>query len=326
MSKSKTKQKHSAAKSVAVFFTVFIILEMLIVAGIAVVFRNKDVTPSILGYSAFIMDSGKTDKIPEGSLVFAKNGTPTKDDIGKAVLCENVPGVGSSVFWLNDVTAKGETVDGVIYKVTQGIGEPKTYNIKSDNIIGITDKYYETAGKVISFVSSPIGIIACAVVPLFLLAFIELIIAIVAPSKRKVNDYDSLYDDEDEDESLTVDDVLFDQTAGDDDSDQENYDEAEDDKNDIPDFSFNETNDADDDYSEEETQYFEEDTEYEYEQEDQPVEEETAEEEVTEEEKPHPDAEESISTTRKTASDSLEELMKMMEDEQTKLKHDLEKL
>ena len=48
---SATKQKSSAGKNVLIFFIVFIILEMLIVVGVGRVFKNKNVTPSIAGYS-----------------------------------------------------------------------------------------------------------------------------------------------------------------------------------------------------------------------------------------------------------------------------------
>ena len=53
---SATKQKSSAGKNVLIFFIVFIILEMLIVVGVGRVFKNKNVTPSIAGYSLYIMN------------------------------------------------------------------------------------------------------------------------------------------------------------------------------------------------------------------------------------------------------------------------------
>lgn len=320
MSKSITKQKRSAAKSVAVFFTVFIIIEMLIVAGVAAVFRNDDVTPHIFGYSFFIMDSAKIESVPEGSLVKAKEYKPTKDDIGKAVLCENIPGIGSSVFYLDDVVAKAETVDGVIYKVSQGISDQKSYDVSSGDIIGVAGNYYETAGKIISFVSTPIGIVSCAVVPLFLLAFIELIIALLAQTKKDevvYEDDQEYYDDNDEE--LTIEDVLYDQYSNRDSGDREEYDQTEDDSDSDSELNFNSEDEC---YSE--TEYID-DADYTDEQGDEPSEE-IIEEEVVVEQKPHVDAEESISTTKKTASDSLEELMKMMEDEQKKLREDLKNL
>ena len=49
-----TSKRSSAGKNVLVFFIVFMILEMLIIFGVGKVFKNKDVTPSVLGYSLFI--------------------------------------------------------------------------------------------------------------------------------------------------------------------------------------------------------------------------------------------------------------------------------
>ena len=99
---AKTKQKSRAGKKVSVFFIVFIIIEMLLVAGTAYVFRNEDVTPSFAGYSMFVMDSENMNGIPKDALFVVENGSPSKDQIGKPVLCENVPEIGSSIFLLLD--------------------------------------------------------------------------------------------------------------------------------------------------------------------------------------------------------------------------------
>ena len=91
---SATKQKSSAGKNVLIFFIVFIILEMLIVVGVGRVFKNKNVTPSIAGYSLYIMNGdGMGDRVPDGALVITSNMTPSTDKIGEAVVCENVPDI-----------------------------------------------------------------------------------------------------------------------------------------------------------------------------------------------------------------------------------------
>ena len=75
---SATKQKSSAGKNVLIFFIVFIILEMLIVVGVGRVFKNKNVTPSIAGYSLYIMNGdGMGDRVPDGALVITSNMTPS---------------------------------------------------------------------------------------------------------------------------------------------------------------------------------------------------------------------------------------------------------
>lgn len=205
---SATKQKSSAGKNVLIFFIVFIILEMLIVVGVGRVFKNKDVTPSIAGYSLYIMNGdGMKDRVPEGSLVITSNMTPSTDKIGQAVVCENVPNVGTSVFWLYDISSTDDN-NGVVYTVYQESAPTKLYEISSKDIVGVASSYYMTAGKVITFMTSTFGMIVCAVVPLFLLVVIELIIAIATHSYDD-DDEDEDDDEEEKTENVTLDDFLF---------------------------------------------------------------------------------------------------------------------
>ncbi|MBO5448473.1 MAG: hypothetical protein J5994_03995 [Ruminococcus sp.] len=208
-----TNKRSNAGKNVLVFFIVFIILEMLIVFGIGKVFKNKDVTPSIAGYSIYMTNRELTEKtedgglkvvVPKNVLVIASNGmTDAVGKIGSAVLCERVDGAGTGVFWLADVNSKdGE--DGAIYTIANG---NSYYTAKSSNIVGITGSYFTTAGKVISFVTSKFGMIVCAVVPLFFLVLIELIIAIATHSPEEEEE-DEEEDDEPEKE-VKLDDFLF---------------------------------------------------------------------------------------------------------------------
>ena len=212
---SATKQRSSAGKSVAIFFIVFIILEALIIFGVSRVFKNKDVTPSIAGYSMYIMDGDAMgDAVPKGSLVIASNGSPAgNDSTGKAVLCEEVPGVGTSVFWL----AKIETTNdngSVVYTVFQEKDRNKLYELSPKNMVGTATTYYETAGKIITFMTSKFGMIILIAAPLFLLVLLELIIMIVNRSRYSDYDDDDYEDDEDEDEEkgeepVKLDDFLF---------------------------------------------------------------------------------------------------------------------
>ena len=200
---SKTKRKKSSAgKNVLIFFIVFIILEMIFVVGLSLLFKNKDSTPSFAGYHFYVMETDRMgDVVPKGSLVVASDGTPSKDKINSAILCKEVEGVGTSVFWLDSIETK-EGQDGVIYNVFQKTDPDAKYQIKSSNIIGIANTYYSTAGKVISFVTSTLGMVVCIAIPIFLLILIELIIAIVKHGSRDDDDDyyddDEYYDDDDE--------------------------------------------------------------------------------------------------------------------------------
>ena len=208
---SVTKQKSSAGKSVAIFFIVFIILEGLIIFGVSRIFKNKDVTPSIAGYSMYIMDSDAMgDAVPKGSLVIASNGAPSQEGVKKAVLAEEVPGIGTSVFWLADV---GSDDNGVVYTVFQDNNPSKLYKLTIKNVIGTATTYYETAGKVITFMTSKFGMIVLIASPLFLFVLLELIIMIVNHA-RYAEDDDDEYDEDDEDEDekekpVQLDDFLF---------------------------------------------------------------------------------------------------------------------
>ncbi len=218
MAKSKTKQKKSSAgKNLAVFFIVFVILEALIILGIRYVFNSKDAAPKLGGYSFFVMDSANMEKdIPRDALVIAENGTPSTDKRGYAVVAKKVGNEGTTVAWLYDIGSKGDTVDGVVYTVYQESAPDKMYDLEGSDIIGVTSSYYITAGKIISFVTTPFGMIISLAAPIVLLIFLELIISIA--SRSKYDEYDM---DEDEDlqaevrrrraekESVTLDDFLY---------------------------------------------------------------------------------------------------------------------
>ena len=313
---SATKQKSSAGKNVLIFFIVFIILEMLIVVGVGRVFKNKNVTPSIAGYSLYIMNGdGMGDRVPDGALVITSNMTPSTDKIGEAVVCENVPDIGTSVFWLYDITSTDDN-NGVVYTVYQEKDPAKLYEISSKNVVGVASTYYMTAGKVLTFMSSTFGMIVCAVIPIFLLVVIELIIAIATHSSDDEEEDD---DEEEPAESVTLDDFLF---GG----ENEGEEKAE-------------TEEVIEEVEEVEETIFERPAEKEeraeidrsyYERASQLLDEAASTEGTVApepEKKPVPKAKPAAKPAQqtKTASASLEELMKLMEQEQEKLKKQLDK-
>ena len=207
---SQTKQRSSAAKGVAVFFIVFIILELLVIVGVSMVFKNENVTPSLAGYSMYIMkDTSMGDAVPKDALVIAADGAPSRDGIKKAVIAEEVPGVGTSVFWLADVST-GSDINTVQYTIFRDKEPDKVYNVKNDQIVGTASSYYLTAGRVIKFITSEFGRIACIAVPLFLFVLLELIIMLFSRSRYDDDeDYDDDDDDEEEEEPVKLDDFLF---------------------------------------------------------------------------------------------------------------------
>ncbi|MBR4621975.1 MAG: hypothetical protein IKO44_00410 [Ruminococcus sp.] len=207
---SSTKQKKSsAAKGVAIFFIVFIILEILLLVGVSRVFKNKDVTPSIAGYSVYLMDSNSMgDSVPQDALVIAANGAPSRDGIKKAVIAEEVPGVGTSVFWLADVSTSSD-LNGVVYTLFQEKAPEKLYRVKTSNVVGTASSYYLTAGKVIKFITSEFGRIACIAVPLFLFVLLELIIMLFNRARYDDDEEDDDEDEDEDDEPVELDDFLY---------------------------------------------------------------------------------------------------------------------
>ena len=208
-----TSKRSSAGKNVLVFFIVFMILEMLIIFGVGKVFKNKDVTPSVLGYSLFITkedllksdpNGGVVVAVPKNVLIIASNGvSEPKNNISKAILCENVESEGTGVYWLVDVVEKEKGKDGVDFIVANG---GKDYRIDKSDAIAVCGSYFITAGKVINFVTQKFGMICCAVVPLFLLVLIELIIAIATHSPEEDEEEE---DEEEGEKNVQLDDFLF---------------------------------------------------------------------------------------------------------------------
>lgn len=206
-----TSKRSGAGKSVLVFFIVFIILEMLIVFGVGKVFKNEEVTPSVMGYSLFLtkedlLSTGgetATVAVPKKVLVIASEGlNDAGNKVGHAVLCENVDGVGTGVFWLASTDMTQDNAH-MVYTVANG---SKTFEVGYSDVIGECASYFVTAGKVISFITSKFGMICCAVVPLFLLVLIELIIAIATHSS---DDDDDDEDEDEEEREVELDDFLF---------------------------------------------------------------------------------------------------------------------
>lgn len=223
MSKTRRK-KSSAGKNIAIFFIVFIILEGLLIFGLKTIFKNEDSAPSLGGYSFFLMDTDNmSPTVPRNTLVIAMNGTPSVDKIKSAVLCRNVGDEGTTVAWLTEIGSKGDTVDGVIYTVYQDnvVGQDSTdnvryYDVGSTDVIGVATSRYDTAGKIISFVITPFGMVICGAVPLVLLILLEIIVAITRRSDDvyEAEEYDDAqadYDDDEEpeNENVALDDFLY---------------------------------------------------------------------------------------------------------------------
>lgn len=215
----KRKKKSSAAKNVAIFFIVFVLLEGLLIFGLKSVFRNEDSVASVAGYSFFIMDSDNMGQYcPKDALVITVNGVPSADKCGFTVLAKNVEGQGTTVGRLYEVGAKGDTVDYVVYTIyqekdydAQNDKLNKSYDLKSTDIIGQATSYYLTAGKIISFMTTPFGIAVCLAAPIVLMILILLIISIANRSESyDLHDFEEMERKHDaQQNNMSLDDFLY---------------------------------------------------------------------------------------------------------------------
>lgn len=162
----------------------FIVLIIIIIAGIIVtslVFKNEDVTPSFMGYSVFVMDDdGMGEAVPKGSLVLVKNYSPSNENLGDAVLCENVKGYGTTVLRLSNIVPNTETV---IYQGIFDNDKTQTFDVEASNLVGQAISYDPALGKIITFVTSIKGRAILVVVPLLMLLVCELIIHLVTKNQ-----------------------------------------------------------------------------------------------------------------------------------------------
>lgn len=181
---SKTK-KRDIGKSVWIFFIVVILVIILGLIVTSMIFKNPDVTPSAFGYSFFIVDEdGMGDAVPKGSLVVAKNYSPSADNLGDAILCEKVEGYGTTILRLCNIVPNTKSV------VYQGFfdNDPETIiDVPSKNLIGKASSYHMNIGKFITFVTSYKGMAVMVVVPILMLLVCELIIGLFSKRAEKNN-------------------------------------------------------------------------------------------------------------------------------------------
>ncbi|NLZ45887.1 MAG: hypothetical protein GX896_04260 [Clostridiales bacterium] len=178
----KTKRK-SLAKSVWIFFIVIILLIILGLFILSLVFKTPEATPSAFGYSLFLMDDdGMGDAVPKNSLVITKNYSPSADNIGDAILCENIGGYGSTVLRLAAITPTTETV---FYEAFFDNDPTNIITVPAKDLVGQAVSYHVVLGKIITFVTSTTGVVFMIVIPALLLALCELLIALFTNKDNK---------------------------------------------------------------------------------------------------------------------------------------------
>lgn len=177
------KYNKSAAKTVLIVMLIIELIIVLTVFALTISFKNADSTPSLLGYSFYISDEKDMDSaVEKGSLVVTKNCTVDSSHVGCVMLCENVEGFGTSIFRLTGVEATNETL---MYNMCFDDEPNSKVIVSADVVIGECKYSYHTLGKLITFVTSKIGVVVCVIFPALIFAIIELILGFVKEMKKR---------------------------------------------------------------------------------------------------------------------------------------------
>ena len=171
----KNSHKNQSPKNV-VGAIVMAILFICIIAVIATgfIFKNKSSTPSVFGYSVYVMDgTGMEPLIPDKSAVFATKGPlPDGDDaIGRAALCSIVDNELTTVLRVYGIE---ETDEGINYIMKSDTApDTQMISIPYDKVIGEAQKYDVFLGKAILFVTSQAGMIVLVVLPAAIIIILD---------------------------------------------------------------------------------------------------------------------------------------------------------
>lgn len=164
--------KTSLFKVFGIIFLIILILASAFVVMVHIAFKNENVTPSIGGYSLYLIhDDYMAPNIEKNTLIFATNGVPTNDDIGKVVIADNVKDYGTTAMRLVNLAVENDK----LYYELKFDRSTDTVMTKGSKIVGIANYQFELLGKIIVLANSGtgyfifIGVPALAVIIFFVL-------------------------------------------------------------------------------------------------------------------------------------------------------------
>ena len=177
------REQRSAAKTVLVVMLIVELIVVLLIFVTTILFSDTESAPSLLGHSFYISDMEKMDDaVKYDSMVIAKNGRPDGSVVGGVILCKDIPGFDTGIFRVVSVEA---TTDTFIYNVCMD-GDPESiFAIDAKNVIGECKYAVHSLGRMVLFIKSKIGVLVCVIIPVLVLAFIELILGFVKEMKRR---------------------------------------------------------------------------------------------------------------------------------------------
>lgn len=148
------EKKRGPYKVLGIISIILLIISSLFITSVQIVFKNENVTPSLFGYSLYLMEDDYMDGIPKNSMIFATNGTPTKEDISKAVVVDDVAGYGTTVMRLVNITVEN---DQVFYELKFD-KSTDTVMAREKKIVGIADYSDVFSGRLIVLAKTGFGI------------------------------------------------------------------------------------------------------------------------------------------------------------------------
>lgn len=151
--------KTSPCKVLGIIFLIILILSAAFVVLVHFAFKNENVTPSIGGYSLYLIhDDYMSPDIKKNSLIFATNGKPTQEDIGKVIIADDVSGKNgitygtTAMYFVNLVNE-----DNKLYYELKFKNSEDTTLVKGNKIVGIANYQFELMGKIIVLANSTLG-------------------------------------------------------------------------------------------------------------------------------------------------------------------------
>lgn len=161
----------SPCKVFGIIFLIILILSSAFVITVHLAFKNENVTPSVGGYSLYLIHNDyMSPNIEKNSLIFATNGKPTQEDIGKVIIADDVSGKNGTSYGttaMRFVNLVNE--DNKLYYELKFDNSVDTVMVKGNKIVGIANYKFEWIGKIIVLANSTLGYIIFICIPALLM-------------------------------------------------------------------------------------------------------------------------------------------------------------
>ncbi len=166
--------KKNAAVIIRIGITILLAFAVVAVLAVTLIFSQKNSTPQILGYSIYIMNGKNMEPaIPEKSAVFSKNGKLPEDAVGTIALCNIFDKKLTTVLRVAGVeNIDGKIV--YLMKSDVGEFDD-IIRVPSEDVIGQAVSVSKGLGGVLSFASSRYGILVFIIFPCAVLLIYQLI-------------------------------------------------------------------------------------------------------------------------------------------------------